>query len=68
MGLLILIGLIKIRESYGDPVSVIVPLPVCDECRQHLGESTVMLDALRRIPEYESLLDYYPDAKITRFI
>jgi hypothetical protein len=68
LGLLIWIGMIKIRVSFGDPVTIILPLPVCDECRRGMSDVSDVLDALSRIPEYESLLDYYPSARVTRFI
>lgn len=54
------------RQQYGDDVSVIVPVPICAECRERMTSEDAMRKALRQIPAYSELLDYYLQACIAR--
>lgn len=66
LALKIVLGLRARRQQYGDDVSVIVPVPICEACRDQLTDPDAMKNALRQIPAYADLLDYYPSACITR--
>lgn len=48
------------RES--PDLSLVVPLPVCGQCRPRLSETTALKHALGHIPDYADLLERYPDA------
>ena len=65
MALMIFVGLRSRRRQFGDEVSVLVPLPLCDECRGDVTDATLPM-ALRQIPAYADLLDHYPNAQATR--
>jgi hypothetical protein len=56
-------GLRAHREAGGDEEAIIVPLPVCQACRPKLADPAALRQAVRRIPDYASLLDHYPNAE-----
>jgi hypothetical protein len=62
---LLFTGLRDRRVKYGDEVSILVPLPVCEVCREMLNGINLR-QAVLQIPEYAELLDHYPNAEITR--
>jgi hypothetical protein len=64
-GWLIALAIRRRREKYGDEVSVVVPIPVCNDCRERLNGDDLE-DAVRRIPAYAEILDFYPHAEIRR--
>jgi hypothetical protein len=42
-----------------------LPLRICDGCRRELTSSAKLKTALGRVPVYRSLLEKYPDAKVS---
>ena len=64
---LVMVVVSRVIRETSDDVSVVVPLPVCDACRPTLNHPAVLRQALRQIPEYATLLGYYPRAQVSLF-
>lgn len=66
VALLLVLGLRSARQRSTDDVSVVVPLPACEQCQPALEDPAALAEAMKRIPEYAALLDRYPNARVTR--
>lgn len=55
----------EVPKQIGQDVAFTLPLAVCPACRPSLNDSNVLLRALRTVPDYEALLDQYPNAQVT---
>ena len=53
-----------LTQHFGQDVAFIVPLPICESCRNELVDPRALSVALRHIPEYAALLGAYPHAWI----
>jgi len=65
IGLLFGVLLRTQRKSSTDEEAVIVPVPICEACRPKLTDPNTLRTAVRRIPDYATLLDHYPQSQIT---
>jgi hypothetical protein len=54
-------------REYGKDKVYTLPLPVCPACLPNMRGSTDIMDAMRRVPEYDRLLDKFPDAAVRVF-
>ncbi len=62
--LLLVLGLRSNRVNVGDEEAVIVPLPVCSNCRPQCDQEEIVRKALLKIPDYANLLEHYPKAEV----
>jgi hypothetical protein len=52
-------------REYGDDKIYVVPLPICNGCQPTVRGRKKLKQALSRIPEYNQLLEKFPDARLT---
>jgi hypothetical protein len=50
------------RRELGKDKIYALPLAVCPECQPDLRRERKLKEALRQVPEYDRLLDKFPDA------
>jgi hypothetical protein len=53
------------EKEYGRDKVYSLPLRVCPDCRPALRRTREMRQWLRRVPEYDSLLDKFPNAQVS---
>jgi hypothetical protein len=52
------------RREYGKDKIYTLPLAVCQECQSDLRGERKLKEALRHVPEYNRLLNKFPDAVV----
>ncbi|HEX3150218.1 MAG TPA: hypothetical protein VHR66_19225 [Gemmataceae bacterium] len=64
--LFVLLILLRARDDrvFGSDVQLRLPLRVCQDCAPQLAESRTLFEAVVAVPEYDELLDKYPNAEL----
>jgi hypothetical protein len=61
----VLIGERPQEHEFGRDKIYPLPLRVCKACQQKLSNAAIIKQSLRKVPEYDFLLEKFPDARVT---